>query len=378
MRGWGKWLVVVCVAASIVHACNSWRSRNGARRAGPKLGLQGLLARLRPRPLSVAPAQHSADSSEHAPAKEVQADLAKIEKLCAREMSDETCDLRWMRDFLYLFTMIPTTDYVLTKYFLEHYASLGVDLESKVLVVLHVIDPKSRDTMVKLLGTYNIGASSYKLATEYSSTIKRDYVNEWISTLPTGAWVIYPDGDELFEYPCDLRTYIEEKGIDRFWGRMADRVGPDLSLPELAPSPAIWQQYPMECPNYRQEIAGGEKLAKPYKFVLFKAHDKKHHHVKLRNSHTFKDDCEWCSRRSSNFLGCFAHYFFTGKATIQKLLYKLKAYTTHNSSQQSVYEKLHRHIAMRSTGTSFTREGREFAASVCRLAEPHSKKGKVL
>jgi len=279
------------------------------------------------------------------------------------EPAGEKCGLHWLREKLYLFAMVPTSDYVLTRHFLTHYASLGIMLWNQSFLVLHKKDPTSIARTLQILRDFNI--QHYKLTSKYTSKIKREFVNKWLQKLPLGSWAVYPDGDEFFEYPCNLSAYMQS-GISRFWGRMADRLGPDLTFPEVQEEPEVAKQYPFECPELRRKLTNG--IGCPDKFMLFKVHSASKRPVQMHSSHSFEGDCKGCGKFADNFLGYFAHYFFTGKATIQKMLYKINIHVQKTS--RKAYNALKHLLVIQPDGSSsWTAEGKTRASALCRLAK---------
>eukprot|EP00971_Amphidinium_carterae_P101634 2011852-Amphidinium_carterae.1 len=110
----------------------------------------------------------------------------------------------------------------------------------------------------------------YETVNYYGSTLKFTSLNRYILTLPEDAWVLSPDVDEFFQFPCNLHQRIR-KGAVSFWGTMAERFGENLTVPVLQASPSIFQQYPVSCPNlrYHFSLTHGHALL-THKYILVK------------------------------------------------------------------------------------------------------------
>eukprot|EP00971_Amphidinium_carterae_P248428 4931860-Amphidinium_carterae.1 len=181
----------------------------------------------------------------------------------------ETCTLQFMSKHLYLWTMVRDTDQLLMEHFLRHYLHLGVNLHNQSEVLLHVTGQTEEFLeMMKLMQSFNM--TRYKTCTYYGSTLKFTSFNRYILTLPEDAWVLGPDVDEFFQFPCDIQQRITSGAVN-FWGTMAERLGADFTIPALQPSPSILQQYPISCPNLRHHLSltRGHALV-TWKYALLK------------------------------------------------------------------------------------------------------------
>mmetsp|Transcript_14536 Transcript_14536/g.47363 ORF Transcript_14536/g.47363 Transcript_14536/m.47363 type:complete len:503 (-) Transcript_14536:174-1682(-) len=84
--------------------------------------------------------------------------------------------------------------------FLRWYAATGIDFRLSSKVVLHSTSGGATQRSMAVLADY--GATP-ELVFEYSSRLKARKVNLYLDTLPSTAWLVYPDVDEFFLFPCD-------------------------------------------------------------------------------------------------------------------------------------------------------------------------------
>jgi len=223
--------------------------------------------------------------------------------------SDNDCDLKFLGDKLHLFSMIRSSEDVLLEHFLLHYTSLGVPIRN-VYFLIHNEDAVSLGKIEAVTRKWGISGSSTSVVQSYSSHVKRDAVNQWLSKLPQEAWVVYPDIDEFFTYPCTVSQKINS-GTNAFRARMTDRIGKEFTLREITPEPGIEKQFPVKCPNLRNQIAG--QSGKTYLFQAKKGRT-------MKNSHTLMDNG---SPAKAEEMGYFSHYFWTSKTVKQTRLKKI-------------------------------------------------------
>mmetsp|Transcript_40334 Transcript_40334/g.90437 ORF Transcript_40334/g.90437 Transcript_40334/m.90437 type:complete len:109 (-) Transcript_40334:57-383(-) len=105
--------------------------------------------------------------------------------------------------------------------------------------------------------------------------------------------------------------------------------------------------------------------------MIFRAYDDKHKkHRQLHSSHSFEGDtCKGCGKTQDNYLGYFAHFFFTGQSTIEKMIYKMKRRPS--DIHHNIYKSMSHILISNSTGTTWTAAGRARASLLCRHAESH-------
>ena len=86
---------------------------------------------------------------------------------------------------------------ILTKEWLLHYKTLGVQLHrSKVVVDTGGASSTAVDATTHILRSRDV---QVELISEYTSELKRMTVNKFIRTLPPDSLLVYPDSDELFD-----------------------------------------------------------------------------------------------------------------------------------------------------------------------------------
>eukprot|EP00401_Gymnodinium_catenatum_P066163 CAMPEP_0117539750 /NCGR_PEP_ID=MMETSP0784-20121206/43145_1 /TAXON_ID=39447 /ORGANISM="" /LENGTH=348 /DNA_ID=CAMNT_0005336385 /DNA_START=94 /DNA_END=1138 /DNA_ORIENTATION=+ len=216
--------------------------------------------------------------------------------------------------------LAPTTDALLMTHYLAHYAALEVDLPARAHVVLHVIDKKSLGEMLSVLRSYGIRPA--REIGRYDPATKANMANAWLDRLPADAWAINADSDEFFEFPCELRNQIRE-GKDAFLGHMAERVGANLTFPELRASPNISDQYPISCPGLRKNIGNWANISDrvlDYKYVLFKVTLPGRVRRRFHGNHIV---LPVPSEKATVQLGRFPHYAMTGSSFFIKLRHKI-------------------------------------------------------
>lgn len=103
-------------------------------------------------------------------------------------------------------------------------------------------------------------------------------VNEFLASVPPDALVVYPDSDELFDFPCNLSALIRDDALLR--GRMVDRVASDWSLPPVRVGRPIDKQFERRC-----DVVGGLEHSGTFKILMIPTtlHGKS---VRLRSSHS--------------------------------------------------------------------------------------------
>lgn len=258
--------------------------------------------------------------------------------------STQACDLAFLANKLYLFSMAPTHDYVLMRHFLNHYKDLGVKLHKHAHIVLHVTEDDSFRKMQGVLKEFNMwNYHNFEVVDYYHADIKKEKINAWLHTLPMSAWAIYADDDEFFEYPCHLQDHIK-KGEGLFWGHMEDRVGPNMTFPDLKQNPSIHEQYPVSCHDLRHAVAD---KASTTKYMLFKVHDNgkvrqfksSHSLAMLQGSRTMSEALVQTDMfKLGQDIGGFPHYMFTGLGFLRKYQYKAAMYRTDTNVQNKIFE----------------------------------------
>lgn len=155
----------------------------------------------------------------------------------------------------YLFSYLRDDSPGLLAHFLRWYKAAGIDFQ-RARFVIHGLKTEPGDTSdasrtAKVFRDYRVPASSLKYVSSYSSTLKTEAVNAYMDDLPLEAWLVYPDLDEFFAYPCywggrvlSLVDHMARQSVD---GPMAASIVADTSKPEFA-----WlKQLAATTPHYR-------------------------------------------------------------------------------------------------------------------------------
>ena len=155
----------------------------------------------------------------------------------------------------YLFSYLRDDSPGLLAHFLRWYGAAGIDFTRSRFVIHGVQTPPGSATdaerTAKVFQDYRVPQASLRYVSSYSSQLKTAAVNEYLAELPLEAWLVYPDLDEFFAYPCywggrvlPLVDHMARQSVD---GPMAASIVADTSLPEFA-----WlRQLAATTPHYR-------------------------------------------------------------------------------------------------------------------------------
>jgi hypothetical protein len=118
-------------------------------------------------------------------------------------------------------------------------------------IILHDTKNESNyNKSLEILNKYNI---TPEIILNYSSIIKCEKVNSFLSTLHNDDWLIYPDLDEFFSYPNNnIFHFLEEcekNKISVVRGTFFDRINEKFYLKKLNITESIWSQYPYHITN---------------------------------------------------------------------------------------------------------------------------------
>lgn len=132
--------------------------------------------------------------------------------------------------------------------FLEHYAGLGVRLQTHSHIVLHyrdaVRDAGEAATAHTILARYGLTAAQ-EMAGQFSPKIRMALINKYITSLPANAWVINSDSDEHFHYPCDVANWMSSARGLALCGEMQERVALNFELSPIVEGASLENQFPM-------------------------------------------------------------------------------------------------------------------------------------
>ena len=170
---------------------------------------------------------------------------------------------------IHLWTMVAASSSSMIEHFVKHYRRVGVPLENMNFLVHHN-NEREKQNVVSILKENGVGMDKITFIDQYNSDIKRDAINEHIESLPKDAWLVYPDLDELFYFPC------VSGGPDTFrsfCGSMVDRFAttkPGIAMPPVAAmsEQSISNQYP-KCRQIRSGGGGLISNADESKMLLF-------------------------------------------------------------------------------------------------------------
>ena len=170
-------------------------------------------------------------------------------------MATCSCTLEFLAPLLYLTSFVSSDLSPFLPHFVHHYHAgcVGVRLEQ-----MHIFVDEPHHSTTAAAATRALvllaGVPTVQLVRRNSSftwDLARAYINRWIVTLPTDAWVINADADEHFYFPCDMRLRMKASHI--FCAEMTDRVGSGGRLAKVAVAPALSVQFPHKC-YFRQNI----------------------------------------------------------------------------------------------------------------------------
>ena len=191
---------------------------------------------------ALAPSIHRAAKSEQSTSRE-----ESPKKQTADTSASEYCHLDDLElpGSIHLWSMITASSYSMIEHFVKHYRKVGVPLDNMSFLVHHDNENEKRNVL-SILEEVGIGTDKISFVDQYHSDIKRDAVNKHIESLSKDAWLVYPELDELFHFPC------LSGGPDTFrsfCGTMVDRFAttkPGIAIPPIAAmsEQSIAQQYP--------------------------------------------------------------------------------------------------------------------------------------
>ena len=144
---------------------------------------------------------------------------------------------------IHLWSMIAASSPSMIEHFVKHYRKVGVPLEHMRFLV-HFSNEHEKQTVITILEQNGVDSNKVSFTDHYHSDIKRDAINEHIGSLSSDAWLVYPDLDELFHFPCAVPNSFKS-----LCGTMVDRFATTKSgipMPPVAAAneQSITQQYP--------------------------------------------------------------------------------------------------------------------------------------
>ena len=157
-----------------------------------------------------------------------------------------------IRQHLYFYAMVSSEDPELLRHFLDFYAGRGIRLaeRGRALLLLHSAPEHEYDDAPPYQNYCR-----WRLRQRHPQKRargrglffrnKRDSANEYLTTLPKDALLMFPDLDEFFDAPSqDMERVLKKYGA--VLGYMVDRVADDWALRKATTKP-LWLQYPRRC-----------------------------------------------------------------------------------------------------------------------------------
>ena len=157
--------------------------------------------------------------------------------------------LRFLAPQLWLYSFILSDDSLMLRHFLSHYQGLGVWANQSRFGIRVRRRGRAEELQATLavLREYRIPDSNYRLLhTAPSDEVKLAMVNQHLERLPKGAYSVYADVDELFDYPCELEGAVR-RGKDCISGAMVDQLSAGGNITEMTAEPDLAIQYPLQC-----------------------------------------------------------------------------------------------------------------------------------
>ena len=96
-----------------------------------------------------------------------------------------------------------------------------------------------------------IGASSIPRSYPAHDVIRNGELNAFAAALPSSAYLVAPDVDEFFQYPCNVADAM--RSVNALCSYWFDRLPASELLQPIHPDVPIWQQYPI-CVHIRGSL----------------------------------------------------------------------------------------------------------------------------
>ena len=246
------------------------------------------------------------------------------------------CELRRLPDAVaastHLFAMLAVVQSAidpLLPHWLQHYASLGVNL-TIARIVLHAPRCDGSRGLNQTLAALRLhGVTRPRIFIDtWSSSIKTDLANDYFRKVPANAYIMRVDSDEFFSFPCELLGELarDPRGL-AVLGMMFDRVAEDWSMPAVTPigTRPLSAQYPRRC---RFTFCAWKENED--KWMLLPARDADGKRVRFHSSAALFKGLKLRYLRWA-----FAHYRFT-EAAVALTMRKIKEYSQQKHEQSRV------------------------------------------
>uniref|UniRef100_A0A7S3JYV6 Glycosyltransferase family 92 protein n=1 Tax=Aureoumbra lagunensis TaxID=44058 RepID=A0A7S3JYV6_9STRA len=129
---------------------------------------------------------------------------AKRARACALPNREDYSGVPYTVPEFYFFAFVRDDEAALLAHFFRWYQACGLDLQNHSHFVVHRVGTDSEQIMSQIeFDRAGIPKKAIEIVHSYSSRLKAQKVNAYLDTIPQDAWLVYPDADEFFAFPCD-------------------------------------------------------------------------------------------------------------------------------------------------------------------------------
>jgi hypothetical protein len=147
------------------------------------------------------------------------------------------------------------------RHFIEHYLGAGID-PANFRLTLHSAEDDGSDLWCRdWLRNYGIIPIA-EFGGPYDCYLFYEKNFEAMSKLPSDAWIVLIDFDELIFFPQGLPDFIntiEAGSYDLVMGHLIDRVAPNGQLLPIVEHLPIWDQFSTSCRLTRDVVGGDDR-----------------------------------------------------------------------------------------------------------------------
>ena len=111
---------------------------------------------------------------------------------------------------VHFFSYVASDLYHMLAHALRYYRRLGVDFERRAKFVVH--NASGPSVLAKATTYLERYGARYDVSNAWSSAMKRQAADAYLASLPADAWLVYPDLDEFFAFPCELPAVMRKAG----------------------------------------------------------------------------------------------------------------------------------------------------------------------
>lgn len=160
-----------------------------------------------------------------------------------------TAPLSFFAHRLHLATFAECSQPLLFAHFVAHYTAAGVLAERMHFFLDHTNEAapwtnKSRQILLEN-GVSEQHIQVVARDASFTDRAKLHSINSLIRSLPLDHWMIAPDLDEHFGFPCDLEQRAQRHEF--FCGMMYDRLASDGRIHAVRATPPLSEQFPLPC-----------------------------------------------------------------------------------------------------------------------------------